>query len=65
MKDLPDDIYYCPDCKSLHRDGSQEAVHIPGVTYITDSLTGKVYRVKQPKKRSKSKRPKYGFGSFI
>jgi len=64
MNDLPDDVYYCPDCQFLHRDGSHEPVNIPGVTYITDPFTGKVYKVKQPKKRPKFKRPKYGFSSF-
>jgi hypothetical protein len=72
MNNLPDDIYYCTDCKFLHRNASHKPVHIPGVTYITDFLTGKVHPVKQSKKRpkskyskSKSKYSKYGFGSFI
>ena len=65
MQDLPDDVYYCPDCKYLHRDGSHKPVHIPGVHFITDPLTGKVHHVKQPKIRPKSKRPKSGFSSFV
>jgi hypothetical protein len=39
MQDLPDDVYYCPNCKYLHRDSSHKPVHIPGVHFITDPLT--------------------------
>lgn len=58
---IPDDVYFCVGCAGFHRDdGTHEYVKVPGVDYVTDSDTGKTYKVRHRRAKIKTK-PKHGF----
>lgn len=59
-KYLRDDIFFCPDCRQFHKNGTHEVVEIPGMDVFYDPDTGKSYKIRKTK--PKKERSKNGFG---
>jgi hypothetical protein len=59
---LRDDIFFCPGCCQFHNSDNHEPVEVPGMDYFHDLDTGKRYKIKKPK--LKSKKSSKGFGNI-